>query len=310
MKRLSGFSLMEMMIVLLIVSIVAAASAPMINRRMVSEAANGCEWEWNNDLSALYFDRLNNAVAIGTSESGRVPPDPNTTPRLHIASEGNPHIRLTDETQTPNVAANISFLNNNISFTAGTIEPGTTGGVAIGPDASLRRGEDKLPNDAIAIGNVTAKQASGIAIGNNVQMEAGKVSSKVSVNTIAIGTSLNAYKYADNSIIMGIDSSSNAINNIAIGQGVTNNADRTILFGRGASANIAGDNSIGIGSPSIKAENVIAVTTSTTDITGSSSVVIGGGFTSIGTAAVSMGANGNASGETSVAIGFRAHATA
>ncbi len=44
MKRLSGFSLMEMMIVLTIVAIVAAASAPMINKKMVSET----ESLWTN----------------------------------------------------------------------------------------------------------------------------------------------------------------------------------------------------------------------------------------------------------------------
>ena len=59
MKRLSGFSLMEMMIVLLIISIVAAASAPMVSKKMFSEASGTSPWVWTNS-SNIAFNLNNN----------------------------------------------------------------------------------------------------------------------------------------------------------------------------------------------------------------------------------------------------------
>ena len=47
MRRLSGFSLMEMMIVLLIVAIVAAASAPMVTKKLMQDQTEStCPWAW------------------------------------------------------------------------------------------------------------------------------------------------------------------------------------------------------------------------------------------------------------------------
>ena len=42
MKKMRGFSLMEMMVVLLIVSIVAAATAPMINKKLSKTKMQVC----------------------------------------------------------------------------------------------------------------------------------------------------------------------------------------------------------------------------------------------------------------------------
>ena len=44
MRRMSGFSLMEMMITLLVVSIIAAATAPMMNKKMMADAAGKSPW--------------------------------------------------------------------------------------------------------------------------------------------------------------------------------------------------------------------------------------------------------------------------
>ena len=48
MKKRFGFSLMEMMIVLVIVSVVMAAAAPMVNRKMVESASEESPWVWTN----------------------------------------------------------------------------------------------------------------------------------------------------------------------------------------------------------------------------------------------------------------------
>ena len=54
MKRLHGFSLMEMMIVLTIVAVVAAASAPMINKKLVRGASEKSPWVFVNGESIGY----------------------------------------------------------------------------------------------------------------------------------------------------------------------------------------------------------------------------------------------------------------
>ncbi len=61
MKRLRGFSLMEMMIVLAIVAVVAAASAPMVNKKMVRVASEKSPWIFVNGESIGY--NIDNGVA-------------------------------------------------------------------------------------------------------------------------------------------------------------------------------------------------------------------------------------------------------
>ena len=56
MKRLSGFSLMEMMVVLLIVAVVAAASAPMVNKKMLNAATEKSPWVWTGLVNGQFTD--------------------------------------------------------------------------------------------------------------------------------------------------------------------------------------------------------------------------------------------------------------
>ena len=54
MKKRFGFSLMEMMVVMLIISIIAAASAPMVNKKMLQSVADKSPWIWttmNGDIA-------------------------------------------------------------------------------------------------------------------------------------------------------------------------------------------------------------------------------------------------------------------
>ena len=98
MRRLHGFSLMEMMIVLTIVAIVAAASAPMVNKKMVRAASEKSPWVFVNGESIGYNIDNENGIqdrktaTIGAN--GRVPDNAGISPRLYIDtnSEETPHI--------------------------------------------------------------------------------------------------------------------------------------------------------------------------------------------------------------------------
>ena len=52
MRKYNAFSLMEMMVVLLITAIVAAATAPMVNRKLMeNQAENATPWVYSGGLS-------------------------------------------------------------------------------------------------------------------------------------------------------------------------------------------------------------------------------------------------------------------
>ena len=100
MRRLSGFSLMEMMVVLLIVSIIAAASTPMINKKIMSTTATTSPWVWagnNNDI-AYNLKNANSSAIIGAFKSN--PSANDTKPRLYIKTNGtkNPQLILDNNT--------------------------------------------------------------------------------------------------------------------------------------------------------------------------------------------------------------------
>ena len=88
----NGFSLMELMVVLLIVAIIAAASAPMVSRKLARDAAQGdSPWVFTGTSNSIAYNMAgdNNSTAIiGTN---RLPAAVNAAnrPKLYIESNGN-----------------------------------------------------------------------------------------------------------------------------------------------------------------------------------------------------------------------------
>ena len=91
MKKLSGFSLMEMMIVLLIVSIIAGAAAPIINKKLITAASEKSPWVWlgtGNNIGYNVLGDEKTALIGGVS----LPLDgegEDLEPRLYINNNGN-----------------------------------------------------------------------------------------------------------------------------------------------------------------------------------------------------------------------------
>ena len=77
-----GFSLMEMMVVLLIVSIVAAASAPMISKKMVRSASGTSPWVWAGTQGGIAFNMSGNDNA--TMTVGAINDESNSNSRIFI----------------------------------------------------------------------------------------------------------------------------------------------------------------------------------------------------------------------------------
>ena len=66
MKKINGFSLMEMMVVLLILSIIAAATAPMVNKKMV-DSNKKSPWVVAHGGIAYNLKGLKQSALIGSS---------------------------------------------------------------------------------------------------------------------------------------------------------------------------------------------------------------------------------------------------
>lgn len=88
-----GFSLMEMMVVLLIVSIVAAASAPMITKKMVRSAGGTSPWVWAGTQGGIAFNMSGNDNA--TMAVGAINDESNRGSRLFIkGNDTHPFVTL------------------------------------------------------------------------------------------------------------------------------------------------------------------------------------------------------------------------
>ena len=212
MKKLSGFSLMEMMVVLLIVSVVAAASAPMINKKMVTAASDKSPWLWLGNSGDIGYNVASGDIAAVIGRQNM--PNIDAVPRLYIDSD------------TPDTRPQITFGNggnNPVHFRVGD------GGIAITNDLE----NNAQINNSIVIGvNATAGDDNSVAIGR---------SANANLNSVAIGNDANNGQ--SDSIAIGNRARANNVNSIAIGtplnEGtpVSASADDTIAIGHGATAN-------------------------------------------------------------------------
>ena len=199
----SGFSLMEMMIVLLIVAIVAAASAPMISKRMTRNAGTGdSPWIFTGTSDNIAYNlRGNNVSAI---IGGVVSPlINNNRARLHIQSDGTrPQISLSDGNGNNAI---ISLINNTINL-ADTIQLDRTrnrlcvGGAAMGDNNSVAIAginNNTIPQNSIVIGNnsTTSVTWGAVIIGNNItgdkSVQIGPYGSGISIDHSAQGNEVD-----------------------------------------------------------------------------------------------------------------------
>ncbi|MCM1004402.1 MAG: tail fiber domain-containing protein [Candidatus Gastranaerophilales bacterium] len=326
MKRLNGFSLMEMMIVLTIVAIVAAASAPMVNKKMVRAASDKSPWIFVNESESIAYnlDNPNGIQNRKTASIGaRIAPN-NEHPRLYIDTTDStiPHIMFgSSGSNTMKLFAgtrNSIIISDNISADGRF----STNSVVIGRNASGANETQVIIGDsassnrvrAVAIGhNATINGEESVAIGSRATVTSGAYSTVVGynaivsgANTIALGS--NASANAQNAIAVGaansIDNNTRATGNssIAIGTTARSLAQNTIAIGTQSSATT--QDSVAIGNVArATAKNSVAIGTNAYSM--KQSVAIMGTSSDF---SVSVGHNSVANSESSVAIGSSANA--
>ncbi len=310
MKRLNGFSLMEMMVVLTIVAIVAAASAPMVNKKMVRAAGDGSPWQWaNGGGTSIGYNfepegRETKTASIGVLRA----PEAISNARLYIdtQSDATPHIAFGRN------RVNIFKLiaggdNNNLWLSNENIPNNTNNAVVLGNNALAYSGA------SVAIGSgaqaKTGSQncvviGSGASASNHTQVVIGNGASSTQVRAVAIGNDAKVGPSGEESVAIGAGSSvSSGAYSVAIGYNSGTKASSSIALGYGASSN--GANSITIGRSAIASGiNSIAIGSSA-NASSTNSIALGGG-TANGSNAVAIG-YGAVAGANTIALGNKDH---
>ncbi len=279
MKRLNGFSLMEMMIVLTIVAIVAAASAPMVNKKMVRSTNEKTPWVIvdGSESIAYNFDRQSVMPQDGKTASIGATLAPNREhPRLYINTSGdaNPHIMF--GRNNGSLMRLIAGGENANTWLSNIIPNNAIASVAMGwnSNASANRsvavGMDSEANSpgAVSIGN-RAKGFAQVSIAIGDGAEAG----------FAGGNDANKFS----AIAIGSEAIANRVRSIAIGRHAEATASRAIAMGSSGDdeetnrARAKGDSSIAIGASALAANNTSVALGDTAQTSGNGCISIGHG---------------------------------
>ena len=229
-----AFSLMEMMVVLLIVAIVAAATAPMVTKKMARNVGSGdSPWVFtglNNNIAYNMSGNDNTTAMIGAAS---LPSGWNQHTRLFIDSGDNAsHIAFGNGNATPLLLtvdpekgrigfSNATIPENSVAFgTAQTLSGGHSVAIGYGTNASV---------NAIAVGETSkASDASAIAIGRSSE----------SSHTCSIAIGAEAKATAESSIAMGWSSEANHTGSIAIGKKTKASGIRSVAIGEGTDSSL------------------------------------------------------------------------
>ena len=266
-----AFTLAEMMVVMLILSIVMAAMAPVMTTR--NKLDQSSPWVWAENGSDAYYGLGDAQVAmIGQQEAQ----DTDTNSRLVISTGLEKHHILfkTDNT----VSGRLELSNHSVKLgeAANGAQAESSNSVMIGNQA-LGYGED-----SVAIGTASRANTYSTAVGDS--SEASNSSTAYGYGTKAAGTG---------SVSLGYKSEANGSNSIAIG-------NNNIVDNQGA---------ISIGSPSKAGANHAISLGMNSSATGVNSIAIGGGNESIDAArtnsssSVAIGTGTTVSSNSSIGIG-------
>ena len=219
-----GFSLVEMMIVMLLIAVVLAASTPMITKRVSRERSDrifdALSTDPNNAVEyvkgrgqRIFMNGKNNGY-VGIVETGvNIPPN--------SVLFGNNTLSSGSSAATNLVGIGFETSNSANSVAIGSSSSASTNSIAIGTNTQTRA-------DSVALGyNATANMPSTIAIGYN--------SDSRGSNSIAIGRDSLVPANVSNSVVLGYGAKVLTNNSTAIGAGAYAGGTNSTAIGYGAS---------------------------------------------------------------------------
>ena len=320
----SAFTLAEMMVVMLILSIIMAAMAPVMTTR--NKLDQSAPWSWATNGSDAYYGLGDAQVAMIGQEEVK-PTDDGA--RLVINSPSTRNHILFKNGDTINGRLNMS--NNSIllgktasgqslgSYSTGLgsdIGPSGTGSVSVGyankstADYSFAGGYNNAVSglNSIAIGN-----------GNNISGENTIVFGKERLGNVqknnAIGIGYN-FLMADNTVVIGNNARADGVGSVAVGYKARATKTNSIAIGHdisairegatgiGSNVNPDGKNSVAIGNGTQTfGEGSIAIGNSIASSDQGSSVSIGNVAESMGGSSIAIGHQVYSSGDYSIGLG-------
>jgi len=259
-----GFTLAEVMVALLIIAIIMAASTPIITKKTVRtrSGAGNNPWEWipNSTNTVFNSDSLNASAIIGSGIIPDTGAGGTPLPRLVINSDDSHYNQMSLYQE---------------SAKKGDVFVGTKG-CFLGNYPAL---SDNNVENAVVIGNVTAYNSNSVAVGNGVSASAvnsigiGNLAKATAKNAIAIGYFANAS--GEHAIAVGYSSKASGMNAIALGSGTSATADNTMALGHGSTASARNSYVIGASS-TISNNDCILIGHRINSGSYTSSVIIGG----------------------------------
>lgn len=226
-----GFSLVEMMVVMLLIAVVLAASAPMITRKV------------SRERSDKIFDML------GTDPNNAVEYVKGRNQRIFMNGRKDGYIGIVET--GVNIPTNSVLFGQNIlfPFNYATKETSANNLVGIGFGTSnylnsVAIGYKAAANtDAVSIGNSASGNEYGVAIGSNSQtryknsVAIGYSARTTGENAVAIGASQWSTEAGERSVAIGYGARARYENSIAIGANASVMGENSIAIGNNATAN-------------------------------------------------------------------------
>ncbi len=342
-RKVYGFSLMEMMVVMLVVAIILALSSPMITKKNATDGVNRELWDILADGSTgpgsvgknsnphigWNKNKKEASAIIGGAEADIAKFAPNGRPGLIIhTSEGRPHIAFMYDGVKKGTLDMIKGL-------AVGEEPKASaeGSVSIGNQAKV---ENIGASNAIAIGaEATAGGNTTAPVAGKDAFAAGYQANASGINSMAIGYGANATANAvalgggkaltDGAVALGYNSNTTGSTSaVAIGYNAKlNNSLNSVAIGSNIELTGVGSSvAIGYNVKGLYASNIVYLGANASSTSGASnSAVIGynskvigqnalavGAFSYGTTNAIALGARANASSSNGMAIGSNSKA--
>ena len=287
-----GFTLAEMMVVMLIMSIILAAMAPVMTTR--SKADSSSPWRYSpENLSDAYFGPGESQVAM-IGQPNKLETD--DAARLILTTSSSLPIHLSFKRDNTTVGR-LQFVDTNLVLGSGSMDHLTTGGsnnISIGPN------------------NLTqvTSGSSNIAIGDNAML-----STTSGNNNIGIGTALASNVDGSYNVAVGDDSltKANSSWNTAVGHNAyqLGTGGSNTIIGGDAMSEGSGSNNVAVGTNSLwygSGDGNVAIGANSnyknqTLTTFTNSTAVGFSSYASGTGSVAVGANSSTLNAKAIAIG-------
>ncbi len=297
-RAFTAFTLAEMMVVMLIMSIILAAMAPVMTTRSKSDSSS--PWRYSpENLSDAYFGAGESQIAL-IGQPNKLETDDAARLILNTSSSLPIHLSFKRDNTT---VGRLQFVDTNLVLGSGSMDHLTTGGsnnISIGPNNLTQ---------------VTSGD-SNIAIGDNAL-----ISNTSGRSNIGIGTTLSSNVDGNNNVAVGDDAltKANSTWNVAIGKNAyeLGTGGSNTIVGGDAMSEGSGTNNVAVGTNSLwygNGDGNVAVGANsnykdTTLTTFTNSTAVGFSSYASGDSATSIGYLSTASAPTSIAIGSSATAS-